>query len=65
MKEYVFYTYEGRTESPTGQEVENLQILGFDCGKNEQEAKNRFLNENKWIIESGFDKCKIKSKQVF
>ena len=43
MKEFIFYTFEGYTESPTGKMVENLQILGFEKGKNENEAFTTFF----------------------
>ena len=33
MREFVFYTEEGCTEIPTGETVENLQILGFAMGQ--------------------------------
>lgn len=64
MKEFIFYTFEGYTESPTGKVVENLQILGFEKGKNENEAFTTLINNNQWIIQSGFNKDKIISKQL-
>lgn len=64
MKEYVFYTCEGYTESPTGKSVENIQILGFANGKKKKEAKDNLLRENKWILESGFHERAIESRQL-
>ena len=64
MKEFIFYTSEGYTESPTGKTVENLQILGFEKGKNENEAFANLINNNQWIIQSGFNKDKIVSKRL-
>ncbi|MBQ2740248.1 MAG: hypothetical protein IJF39_01330 [Clostridia bacterium] len=64
MKEFIFYTFEGYTESPTGKVLENLQILGFEKGKNENEAFTALINNNQWIIKSGFNKDKIISKQL-
>ena len=64
MKEFIFYTFEGYTESPTGKVLENLQILGFEKGKNENEAFIALINNNQWIIKSGFNKDKIISKQL-
>ena len=64
MKEFIFYTFEGYTESPTGKMVENLQILGFEDGENENEAFQTLINNNQWIIKSGFNKDKIISKQL-
>lgn len=64
MNRYVFYTFEGFTESPTNKECENIQILGFENGKNQSEAKNNLIKENKWIEQKGFDITKILSKQL-
>lgn len=64
MREFIFYTFEGYTESPAGEIVENLQILGFENGDNENEAFKTLINNNKWIIESGFNKDKIICKQL-
>ena len=64
MKQYVFYTFEGITQSPTGNELENIQLLGFSSGKTEKDAKAKLLSESKWIIESGFNERKIKSRQL-
>lgn len=64
MKKFIFYTFEGYTESPTGQMVENLQILGFENGKNEDEAFKLLIANNQWIIDSGFDKNKITTIQI-
>ena len=64
MKEYVFFTFEGYTESPTGVPLENIQILGFECGENENLAKQKLLNNCKWIIESGFNVDEIIGKQI-
>ena len=64
MREFVFYTEEGYTESPTGKTVENLQILGFENGKNKDEAFKTLINNNQWIIENGLNKDKIICKQL-
>ena len=64
MKEYVFYTFEGYTESPTGEMVENIQLLGFENGKNEKHARENLIKDCQWIEESGFDKCRIEAKQL-
>ena len=64
MKEYVFYTFEGYTESPTGKEVENIQLLGFESGKNKEEAKRNLIKKRGWIVENGFDEHQIESKQL-
>jgi len=64
MKKYVFYTFEGFTESPTGKECENIQLLGFEEGKNQKDAEKNLIAENKWIKELDFDVDEIKSKQL-
>ena len=64
MKEFVFYTFEGYTESPIGHPVENLQILGFESAENENEAFNILINNNQWIAENGFSKNKIICRQL-
>lgn len=64
MKEYVFYTHEGFTQSPTNIDVENLQILGFANGENYKIALNELLRQNPWILEYGFDPFRIKAVEV-
>ena len=64
MKEFIFYTFEGYTESPTGKQVENIQILGFDEGKNAKQARTNLLKERPWIVENGFDEREIICKQL-
>ncbi len=64
MKEYIFYTFEGFTQSPTGKDVENMQVLGFECGDSQESAKAILLSNNKWIEECGYDETKILSRQL-
>lgn len=64
MNEYIFYTLEGYTISPTNIEVENCQLLGFAKGENSQDALANLIIENQWIIEYGFNVDKIISRQV-
>lgn len=64
MKSYVFYTSEGFTESPLGETVENLQILGFEKGSTKKEALQSLLKSNRWIEKSGFDVLKIHARQL-
>ncbi len=54
MNEYIFYTPEGFTQDPNGNDIENCQLLGTANGKDEAEAKENLLKENPWIIEAGF-----------
>lgn len=64
MKSYVFYTAEGYTESPTGERVENLQILGFENGNTEKEALYNLMKNNEWIEMCGFDATQILARQL-
>ena len=64
MKGYVFYTAEGFTESPSSEQVENLQILGFENGNTEQEALYKLLQNNEWIELCGFDTTQILARQL-
>lgn len=64
MNEYVFYTFEGFTRSPSGEDCENIQLLGFECGKDAEEAKKRLVETEEWIEGLGFDAEEIKSKQL-
>ena len=64
MKEFVFYTYEGYTESPTSEVVENIQLLGFESGKSVKLAKQKLMAQRKWIEETGFDKYEIEATQL-
>lgn len=64
MKEFVFYTFEGYTENPTGEPVENIQLLGFENGNSAQEAKENLLFNSQWIEKTHFNKFEIESKQI-
>ena len=64
MNRYVFYTFEGFTESPSNAECENIQILGFENGSNLNEAKSTLIAENGWIKELGFNADEIHARQL-
>ena len=64
MNGYIFYTFEGYTESPTGKECENIQLLGFEYGQDKKEAKKELIETRKWIEELDFDIEEIESKQL-
>lgn len=64
MNEYVFYTYEGYTESPSNKECENMQIIGFESGNDNLYAKRKLVETRSWIKELNFDVNKIESKQL-
>lgn len=54
MKEYFFYTTEGFTQAPNGEDVENCQVLGRAKGHNEMEARKQLTKEHPWIKRYGF-----------
>lgn len=64
MNEYMFYTFEGFTQSPNKTDCENLQILGFEKAENLEIAKKCLLANNDWISKHGFDRKKILSKRI-
>lgn len=64
MNEYMFYTFEGFTQSPNKTDCENLQILGFEKAENLEVAKEHLLVNNDWILKYGFDMEKILSKRI-
>lgn len=57
MNEYIFYTSDGITLSPTNEEIEN--------GKNSKIARKNLLKNNTWISEYGFRNNEIIAKQIF
>ncbi len=64
MQTYIFYTPEGRTFSPLQEEVENLQVLGFGQGENEEAALQQLLAEQTWILQMGFSAEAILSRRI-
>ncbi len=64
MNEYMFYTFEGFTQSPNKTDCENFQILGFEKAENLEIAKEHLLVNNDWILKYGFDAEKILSKKI-
>ena len=57
MREYIFYTAEGFTQAPNGEEIENCQLLGCAWGTNTHHALQNLLRDNPWIEQKGFDPC--------
>lgn len=64
MAEYIFYTTEGFTQDPKGDDVENCQLIGRAFGENENEAKNNLMIENPWIKEHSFDEKMFVVKEL-
>lgn len=55
MTEYIFYTTEGFTQAPDGDDIENCQLLGRAFGKDKHDALINLLKENPWITERDFE----------
>ena len=64
MSEYIFYTAEGFTQDPNGDDMENCQVLGRAFGENAEIARDNLLRENPWIQEHGFDVAKIRCERL-
>lgn len=60
MNTYIFYTNEGYTAAPNGEELENLQVLGFEKGFTKEEALSNLYTNNEWIKTTGFSEREIK-----
>lgn len=64
MKQFIFLTNEGNTTSPNDTDVENIQVLGIESGKDEKTALTKLLKENKWIKKAGFKTDEIFSREL-
>ena len=64
MAEYIFYTAEGFTQAPDGEDIENYQLLGLAYGNDKYDALQNLLKENPWIEHRGFDPCGVIGKEL-
>lgn len=64
MHEFVFYTSEGQCNAPDNSDVENYQILGFIKGRDVNDALNRLIEENTWILDKGYRVEDIRQKEL-
>lgn len=64
MTEYIFYTTEGFTQAPDGEDIENCQLLGRAYGIDKHDALSNLLKENPWIKERGFEPIKVICKEL-
>ena len=64
MTEYIFYTTEGFTQAPDGDDIENCQLLGRAYGKDKHDALSNLLKEKPWIKERDFEPCEIICKEL-
>lgn len=66
MKNYIIVTEEGETFAPNGDEVFNLQVIGYvENVENEDEALKKLLIENTWIWDSGYNVAEFKIHQIY
>ena len=64
MADFIFYTTEGFTQDPNGNDIENCQVLGIASGKDQVEAKDNLIKDNPWIIEAGFAPTEFITRQL-
>jgi len=61
MKHYIFLTLEGYTFQPESDfnvmepDIENLQVIGFAPGVNQEDAFKNLLEENECLLKTKFD----------
>lgn len=64
MKEYIFYTTEGFTQAPDGEDIENCQVLGRAYGNDLYDALHNLVKENPWIKQRGFNPNEAIGKEL-
>lgn len=64
MIEYIFYTTEGFTQAPDGEDIENCQLLGRAYGIDKHDALSNLLKENPWIKKRGFEPYEVICKEL-
>jgi hypothetical protein len=59
MKSYIFITTEGVTYQPysesTNPDIENCQVIGFSTGINAQDAFDKLIEDNQYLMETNFE----------
>lgn len=55
MRHFIFVTHEGLTKTPKLEDIENLQVLGFEKGATKEEAFQNFVAENSHLADTGFN----------
>lgn len=65
MKKFIFITSEGKTISPNGSKVENMQVVGIvENVENEDDALKKLLQKNSWIFDSEFNVAEFKTFEI-
>jgi hypothetical protein len=58
MNHYIFLTNEGYTFQPESEsdmpDIENLQVVGFSSGKNQDEAFANLMHDNAYLKQTSF-----------
>lgn len=58
MNSYIFTSSEGFSYQPNSKsdcpDVENIQVIGYALGENEQAAFQSLLKENDWLLKTSF-----------
>lgn len=62
--EYIFYTTEGFTQAPNGEDIENCQLLGRAYGEDKHSALQNLLKENPWIERNDYNPSKISCEKL-
>ena len=59
MRAFVFVTHEGYTYQPNSEaiepDIENLQVLGFALGEDEEQAFQNLKLESSYLLQTSFD----------
>jgi hypothetical protein len=55
MRKFIFLTPEGSTQTPTGDDIENLQVLGTAEGVDEEGAFKSLVKENNFLFNAGYE----------
>jgi hypothetical protein len=62
MNSYIFTSSEGFTYQPNSTsdvpDVENLQVIGYAAGENEQVAFQNLIKENSWLLNTSFSEIR-------
>ena len=65
MKKFIFVTSEGKTVSPNGSEVQNLQVVGIvENAENEDDALKKLLQKNSWIFDVEFNVAEFQAYEI-
>lgn len=55
IKHFIFVTGEGSTSTPSDEEINNLQVIGFAKGTDSKDAYDTLKEENPGLINKGFN----------